>query len=100
MSNWYYADAQQQRQGPLSAEALALHFHQGQIRLDTLVWRDGLAGWQPLRDFSDELELQRAPAEVFYTPVEAGPAGAATAAADPRWAAMPGIRPTRRLSPH
>lgn len=81
MSNWYYADAQQQRQGPLSAQALALHFHQGRIRLDTLVWRDGLAGWQPLRDFSDELELQRTPAEVLYTPVEAGPAVAATAAA-------------------
>lgn len=83
MSIWYYADARQQRQGPLSAEALALHFHKGQIRLDTLVWRDGLAGWQPLRDFSDELALQQAPAEIFYThgqdrPMPAGPADAAT----------------------
>jgi len=83
MSNWYYADARQQRQGPLSAEALASRFHQGQLRLDTLVWRDGLAGWQPLRDFSDELELQRTPAEVFYTPVETGQAGVATTAAAP-----------------
>ena len=85
MSNWYYADARQQQQGPLSAEALALHFHKGQIRLDTLVWRDGLAGWQPLRDFSDELALQQALTEIFYThgedrPMEAGPAWPADAA--------------------
>ena len=89
MSDWYYADAQQQRQGPLSAEALALRFHQGRIRLDTLVWRDGLAGWQPLRDFSDELALQQAPAETFYAhreddPMQAGTAdAAATTAASP-----------------
>jgi uncharacterized RDD family membrane protein YckC len=73
MSIWYYADARQQRQGPLSAEALAWHFHRGGIRLDTLVWRDGLAGWQPLRDFSDELALQQAPAGIFHAGGEDGP---------------------------
>ena len=71
MSNWYYADAEQQRQGPLSAEEIAQRFHQGKLRLDTLVWRDGLAQWQPLRDFTQELALHQAPAETFYTPVEA-----------------------------
>ncbi len=70
MSNWYYADAERQRQGPLTADELAQRFHQGRLRLDTLVWRDGLADWQPLRDFSDELALHQAPAETFYTPVE------------------------------
>lgn len=88
MSIWYYADTRQQRQGPLSAEALALRFHQGQIRLDTLVWRDGLADWQPLRDFSDELALQQAPVGTFYThrednPMQAGSADAATTTASP-----------------
>lgn len=71
MSNWYYADAEQQRQGPLSAEEVAQRFHQGKLRLDTLVWRDGLAEWQPLRDFTQELALHQAPVETFYTPVEA-----------------------------
>lgn len=76
MSNWYYADAEHQRQGPLSAEDLAQRFHQGKLRLDTLVWRDGLAQWQPLRDFTQELALHQAPAETFYVPVEASPADA------------------------
>ena len=51
-------------------DELAQRFHQGQLRLDTLVWRDGLAEWQPLRDFTGELALHQAPAETFYTPVE------------------------------
>ena len=72
MSNWYYADAERQRQGPLTADELAQRCHPGRLRLDTLVWRDGLADWQPLRNFSDELALHQAPAETFYTPV--GPA--------------------------
>ena len=81
MSNWYYADADRQRQGPLSAEELTLRFHQGKLRLDTLVWRDGLGEWQPLREFTSELALHQAPAETFYTPVEASPAAAPPAAA-------------------
>ncbi|HEX7801524.1 MAG TPA: RDD family protein [Pseudoxanthomonas sp.] len=80
MENWYYADAERQRQGPLSAQELAQRFHQGKLRLDTLVWRDGLAEWQPLRDFTDELALHQAPTETFFTPVE--PAVAAAPASD------------------
>lgn len=77
MSNWYYADAGNQRQGPLSAEEMAQRFHQGKLRLDTLVWRDGLAEWQPLRDFTQELVLQQVPAETFYTPIDPVPMQAA-----------------------
>lgn len=83
MSNWYYSDAERQRQGPLTAEELVQRFHQGKLRLDTLVWRDGLAEWQPLRDFTQELALHQTPAETFYTPVEAQPPEARTAQADP-----------------
>ncbi|MEO8366366.1 MAG: RDD family protein [Pseudoxanthomonas sp.] len=89
MSNWYYADAEQQRQGPLSAEEMAQRFHQGRLRLDTLVWRDGLAEWQPLRDFTQELALHQAPAEIFYTTPEPGPTDAGSAHADP-FAVAPG----------
>ena len=83
MTNWYYADATRQRQGPLSAAELAQRFHQGTIRLDTLVWRDGLPQWQPLRDFSDELALHQAPAETFYGVADAGAAPVAAGNADP-----------------
>ena len=86
MSNWYYADADRQRQGPLSAEELTLRFHQGKLRLDTLVWRDGLGEWQPLREFTSELALHQAPAETFYTPV------------DPSVAAAPPITPASPLA--
>jgi len=83
MSNWYYADAQRERQGPLAAEELAQLFHQGRLRLDTLVWREGLADWRPLRDFTGELALHQAPAETFYKPVDALPAAAASMQAGP-----------------
>lgn len=76
MSDWYYADAERQRQGPLAASELTQRFHQGRLRLDSLVWREGLGEWQPLRDFSQELALHQAPAETFYVPVDALPAAA------------------------
>lgn len=82
MSNWYYADAERERQGPLTADEMAQRFHQGKLRLDTLVWRDGLADWQPLRNFTDELALHQTPAETFYTPVDAAPAAAEVAPAN------------------
>ena len=85
MSNWYYADAERQRQGPLTAEELTQRFHQGRLRLDTLVWRDGLADWQPLRTFTAELALHQAPAEIFYNPVEASPAQASPLEAGPAY---------------
>lgn len=66
MSDWYYADADRHRQGPLSAEQLALHFHRGLIRLDTLVWREGLTQWQPLQAFDDELALERLPSTAAW----------------------------------
>lgn len=86
MSNWYYADAERQRQGPLTAEELTQRFHQGRLRLDTLVWRDGLADWQPLRTFTAELALHQAPAEIFYNPVEASLAQASPLDAGPAYA--------------
>ena len=57
MSDWYYSAADNQRQGPLSSDDLVAQFRYGRIGLDTLVWRDGQAQWQPLRDFAAELGL-------------------------------------------
>ena len=73
MTDWYYADAERQRQGPLAADELAGRFDQGHLRLDSLVWREGLDEWRPLREFTGELALHEAPAETFYRPVGAAP---------------------------
>ena len=57
MSQWYYADRNRNRQGPVESAALASLFREGRLQLDSLVWRDGLANWQPLGDFAAELRL-------------------------------------------
>ncbi|WP_411833852.1 pilin [Pseudoxanthomonas mexicana] len=62
MTQWYYASRQQQRLGPVQADELVRLFNAGHIALDTLVWREGLAQWQRLGDFADELSLLSVPA--------------------------------------
>ncbi len=57
MSDWYYAEPNQQRRGPLPAGNLRELFQSSRIGLDTLVWRDGLAAWRPLSEFAGELGL-------------------------------------------
>ncbi len=44
--NWYYVDAGQQA-GPLEEAQLEELFNAGRIQPDTLVWREGMANWQP-----------------------------------------------------
>jgi type IV pilus assembly protein PilA len=56
VSEWFHAEGNRQ-QGPLPAEQLVELFRNNQISLDTLVWRDGLPQWQPLRSVVDELGL-------------------------------------------
>lgn len=73
-TSWYYADRDRQRQGPVQGTDLVQRFHRGAIALDTLVWREGLGEWRPLRDFTAELALDQAPEEIFYAAVEPGPA--------------------------
>ncbi len=57
MSVWYYADRNRNRQGPVESTALARLFRESRLQLDSLVWRDGLANWQPMGDFAAELGL-------------------------------------------
>ncbi len=65
MTQWYYADANGQRQGPFSAEELESHVHHARLGATSLVWRDGLPDWQPLSTLATELDL------VLDTPVPA-----------------------------
>jgi len=46
--NWFYSEAGQQR-GPVSEEQFNNLVLSGRISPDTLVWRDGMADWQPLK---------------------------------------------------
>jgi hypothetical protein len=47
--NWYYAAGGQQ-QGPVEDAQFDALINAGTIMPDTLVWREGLANWQPLRE--------------------------------------------------
>ena len=55
MPVWYYADARNERQGPVAAAELVRLRLQGALGWDTLVWREGMGEWQPMRDFAGEL---------------------------------------------
>lgn len=73
MSTWFYVDGGQNRQGPVTAEALAEAYRLGQVGLDGLVWREGLSEWAPLRQFQDELGLARAVPAAPPAPPAAAP---------------------------
>ncbi len=63
MTEWYYADAQRERHGPVDASVIREKFRQGELDLATLVWREGMQQWQPLSAAAEELQLVQAPAE-------------------------------------
>ncbi len=56
MTEWYYAEGQ--RPGPAAGQEIRQRFQRGQLNLDTLVWREGMAQWAALRQMVDELGLQ------------------------------------------
>jgi len=72
---WYYADHQQQRQGPVPAVQLQQLLGQGQITADTLVWRQGMAQWQPLHGVAELAVSAPTPVEPSQDPY-AAPASA------------------------
>jgi len=85
MSDWYYAEGNQQRRGPLPETDLAELFRSGRIGLDTWVWREGLPQWRPLSEFARELSLSvaAAPPPLPLPPTMPGQA-AAPAPATPK----------------
>ncbi|WP_372017838.1 RDD family protein [Pseudoxanthomonas sp. 10H] len=78
MTEWYYADRQRRQVGPETAEVLARRFRAGEIDAATLVWREGLASWQPLGSLRAELGLEDAAATLDFRvePVASAPAPA------------------------
>lgn len=57
MSQWYYADAQRERHGPVEADVLRDMFRRNELDLGSLVWREGMSQWQPLSAMAEELQL-------------------------------------------
>jgi uncharacterized RDD family membrane protein YckC len=55
MADWYYADADNNRHGPLPARELAALHARGALRPEFLVWREGMPAWAPWRDHQHEV---------------------------------------------
>ncbi|MCL1530393.1 RDD family protein [Xanthomonas nasturtii] len=96
MTQWYYADAQRQRQGPVDTDTLAARLSQGIIDRSSLVWREGLPQWVALHEVAAELGLDhtvsaaaqasgptRVDAPVDAPPPAASPADSAPTTASP-----------------
>ena len=83
MTDWYYADAQNQRHGPLPASELAALHAQGALRPETLVWREGLAAWTPWRQVMQEV-VPPTPAAAGAPPVPPPASDDASPYAPPR----------------
>jgi uncharacterized membrane protein len=78
--NWYYADAGKQA-GPITDTDLEQLVEAGKITAETLVWREGMAAWQPFREV--------APAGWAGGPPPAAPPVAAVAPGSPEdWVAI------------
>jgi uncharacterized RDD family membrane protein YckC len=83
---WYYADSAGQQVGPMPVADLRAAFERGAVTMDTLAWRDGLAGWQPVRELAQELGIGVGSVAWAIADEPAAPAGppplATTGAAD------------------
>ncbi|MHC9086480.1 RDD family protein [Luteimonas sp. RIT-PG2_3] len=74
MSDWYYAEGDSGRQGPVDTDALVRLRLQGYISWQALVWREGMAQWQPMQDFEAELTRDDASAVPPVPPAPLPPA--------------------------
>lgn len=89
MTQWYYSDNERNRHGPLDGAEMIERHRRGELGPDTLVWREGLAQWQPWRDLAAELIAEPGfagapdPAQLLSQRAEAQ-IGAAVAAAHER----------------
>ncbi|PIS01956.1 MAG: hypothetical protein COT85_07375 [Chlamydiae bacterium CG10_big_fil_rev_8_21_14_0_10_42_34] len=47
---WYYLDNLQQRQGPVSHDALTSAWKSGEVDVSTFVWNEEMTDWKPLKE--------------------------------------------------
>ncbi|MCD9098871.1 RDD family protein [Luteimonas fraxinea] len=113
MTDWYYADGRNTRHGPVTQAALLQLRQDGIVGDSTLIWRDGLADWQPFRELAAELGVAPAagieawalePVAPVATAVASDEAEAswrpltATGAGDPGYAGSPYAPPTANVA--
>jgi S1-C subfamily serine protease len=94
--DWYYNQGGSAA-GPISAQRLVSYIRAGQITADTLVWKDGLPTWLPVRNLPELVPFLPAPAGVgatnpgAYASSLAAPAVAVGAPAGRGWQWVLGI---------
>ncbi|GAB3102487.1 pilin [Lysobacter terrae] len=75
MTQWHYADDAGNRVGPISSEELREHYRQRRLRLDSLVWSEGMVQWLPLERLAIELDIDSiTPDATPPPPLPTGPA--------------------------
>jgi len=73
-AQWYFV-ANNERYGPLPAQALVEYLRDGRITRETLVWREGMTDWAPLAQMQTELVPPPAGAPAVEPTVEQHPEG-------------------------
>src|SRR5438105_371976 len=89
--NWYYVDAAGQQAGPVDDAGLDALAASGTINSETLIWRDGMANWQPFREARPGAYAAAAPS--FATAAAGGAPGVATGVEEAVCAECGGIFP-------
>lgn len=73
VSQWFYAEGNRERRGPISDENIVELFQSSRIDGSTLVWREGAGDWRPLREFASELGLDMTQAAAAAAPAGTPP---------------------------
>jgi len=70
MSGYTVVDAQRNQIGPVPESEVRKLLASGVINLDSLAWRPGMGGWEPLRAFSEFIDVPNPPEGSFnpYAP--------------------------------
>jgi GYF domain 2 len=88
--SWFYA-ASGQQQGPLPEEQLRDLIARGAVRADTLVWSEGMAGWQKAGEIPGLMSMPPGPPSMPQggsPPVMGGGYGGAVSADLPVWSLL------------
>jgi len=73
--NWYYVSAGKQT-GPVDDAQLEALVRSGQVQMDTLVWRESMAEWQPYSTVAPSGTAAPGPSPATPGPASAAPVGA------------------------